>query len=59
METFSYSAVSTAGKEKKGSIEAENRDAAARQLKTDGYTPITIKSQTFLIKTLIYHLDSG
>ena len=52
MEMFSYNAVSAAGKEKKGSIEAENRDDVARQLKTDGYTPITIKSQTFLDKDL-------
>ena len=52
METFSYNAVSAMGKEKRGSIEAENRDAAARQLKSDGYTPITIKAQTFLDKDL-------
>jgi len=59
METFSYTAVAATGKEKRGSIEAENRDEAARQLKTDGYTPIIIKSQTFLDKDLNLSFGMG
>lgn len=52
METFSYSVVTDTGREKKGSIEAENRDDAARQLKNDGFIPISIKSQNFLDKDI-------
>jgi len=59
METFSYTAVATTGKEKKGSIEAENRDEAARQIKTEGYTPIVIKSQNFLDKDLSLSFGLG
>ncbi|SEV94365.1 type II secretion system F family protein [[Clostridium] fimetarium] len=59
METFSYTAVAATGKEKKGSIEAENRDEAARQLKTEGYTPIVIKSQNFLDKDLSLSFGLG
>jgi len=59
METFSYNAVSVTGKEKKGSVEAENKEAVARQLKTDGYTPITIKTQTFLDKDINFSFGLG
>ena len=33
METYSYTAVAKDGKDKKGQIEAETRDEAARKLK--------------------------
>ena len=37
METYSYTAVAKDGKDKKGQIEAETRDEAARKLKEQGY----------------------
>ena len=37
METYSYTAVAKDGKDKKGQIEAETRDDAARKVRTYSY----------------------
>ncbi|MGN0328223.1 MAG: type II secretion system F family protein [Lachnospira sp.] len=52
MEMFSYTAVASDGKDKKGSIEAESRDDAARKLKESGLTPMSIKTQSALDKDI-------
>ena len=52
METYSYTAVAKDGKDKKGQIEAETRDEAARKLKEQGLTPMSIKTQTALDKDI-------
>lgn len=45
METFAYTAVGSDGREKKGSISAETRDAAAKAVKDQGLMPISITKQ--------------
>ncbi len=52
METYSYTAVAKDGKDKKGQIEAETRDEAARKLKEQGLTPMSIKTQTAFDKDI-------
>lgn len=52
METFSYTAVGTDGKEKKGSIVAETREDAARSLKDQGLLPMSIGKQSALDKDI-------
>ena len=50
METFSYKAVDASGKDVKGAIEAESKDEAARKIKEQGFTPISIGKQGALDK---------
>lgn len=52
METFSYTVVGQDGKEKKGTINAETVDDAARQLKDQGLLPISIGAQSALDKDI-------
>ena len=52
METFSYKAVNESGKEIKGSISAETRDDAAKELKSQGFIPISITVQSLLDKDI-------
>lgn len=52
MPGYSYVAVDQRGKEKKGKIDAENRDAVAQQLKKDGLFPVEIKEQGILNKDI-------
>lgn len=59
METFSYRAVNAAGKDVKGSIEADSRDEAARKIKEQGLTPMTIAKQTALDKDINIPLFAG
>ena len=49
METFSYKAVDASGKDVKGAIEAESKDEAARKIKEQGFTPISIGMQGALV----------
>lgn len=42
MTTFAYIVLDPAGKEQKGSLQAENRDAAAAQLRSDGKTLVSL-----------------
>ena len=50
MESFSYKAVSAAGKDVKGSVEAESREEAARKIKEQGLIPVSIGKQGALDK---------
>ena len=50
METFSYKAVDASGKDVKGAVEAESRDEAARKIKEQGLTPVSIAKQGALDK---------
>ena len=50
METFSYKAVDASGKDVKGAVEAESKDEAARKIKEQGFTPISIGKQGALDK---------
>lgn len=52
MEIFSYKAIGSDGRERKGSLEGQDRDDVARQLKADGLIPITITTQTLLDKDI-------
>ncbi|MDY3770295.1 MAG: type II secretion system F family protein [Lachnospiraceae bacterium] len=52
MTTYKYSAVDKNGKAVSGSIEAENEQKAAEQLKKEGKIPTEIKEQSFLDKDL-------
>jgi type IV pilus assembly protein PilC len=42
LTTFAYIVLDPAGKEQKGSLQAENRDAAAAQLRSDGKTLVSL-----------------
>lgn len=52
METFSYTAVGADGKEKKGTVIAETREDAARNLKDQGLLPMSIGKQSALDKDI-------
>ena len=52
MPGFSYVAVNQAGKEIKGSIDAENRERVAETLRRDGLLPLSIKEQGVLNKEI-------
>ena len=52
MTTYKYSAVDKNGKAINGSIEAENEQKAAEQLKKEGKIPTEIKEQTLLDKDI-------
>lgn len=57
MESFAYLAIDAAGKEVKGSMEADNEDKVGIALKGDGLTPIQISKQNALNKDI--NLDIG
>ena len=52
MPGYTYIAVDQKGKEKRGRMEAENRDEVSQQLKKDGLFPVEIKEQGVLNKEL-------
>jgi type IV pilus assembly protein PilC len=52
VETFSYTAVGPDGKTKKGSINAETKEVAAKQLKDQGLLPMSIGKQGALDKDI-------
>ena len=56
MPGFSYVAVDKRGKEKRGNIEAENRDKVADILKNDGLIPVSIKEQGLLNKEIDFSI---
>ena len=57
VESFAYLAIDAAGKEVKGSMEADNEDKVGIALKGDGLTPIQISKQNALNKDI--NLDIG
>ena len=59
MESFSYKAVSTAGKDVKGSVEAESREEAARKIKEQGLIPVSIGKQGALDKDVNIPIFKG
>ena len=52
MAEFIYVAVDVNGKEKKGSLEAENRERAYTKLKNDGMIPLTLNEANALNKEI-------
>ena len=52
MPSYKYTAYTKEGKEKKGSIEADDKDAAARQIKAEGNTPVKIEEEGLMDKDL-------
>ena len=54
MPGYTYVAVDEKGKEKRGRMDAENRDAVSQQLKKDGLFPVEIKeSQATRLKCVL------
>lgn len=52
MGDFSYYAINKDGRKVKGSIQAENLNAARLKLKTEGMTPINVKEQSLFEKDI-------
>mgnify|MGYP004530653065 FL=1 len=59
MESFSYKAVNTAGKDVKGSVEAESREEATRKIKEQGLIPVSIGKQGALDKDVNIPMFKG
>lgn len=51
MATYGYKAITKAGKEVKGSLEADNKDLAMAELRRQELTVIDLGEQSFLTKT--------
>ena len=51
MATYGYKAITKAGKEVKGSLEADNKDLAMAELRRQELTVIDLGEQSFLKKT--------
>ena len=56
MPGYTYIAVDQKSKEKRGKMEAENRDEVSQQLKKDGLFPVEIKEQGVLNKDLDFSI---
>ena len=52
MPGFSYVAVDAAGKEVKGSMEADDKERVAEQLRKDGLLPMSIREQGIMNKNI-------
>lgn len=52
MPSYKYTAYTKEGKEKKGSIEADDKDAAAKLIKAEGNTPVKIEEEGLMDKDL-------
>lgn len=52
METFSYRGIDATGREKKGSVEADSKEEAAKKVKELGLTPLAIGKQSALDKEI-------
>ncbi|HAS07069.1 MAG TPA: type II secretion system F family protein [Eubacterium sp.] len=59
METFSYKAVNSVGKDVKGSVEAESKEEAARKIKEQGLVPVSIGKQGALDKDINIPIFKG
>ena len=53
MPGFSYVAVDAAGKEVKGSMEADDKERVAEQLRKDGLLPMSIREQGIMNKNKV------
>lgn len=56
MPGYSYVAVDSRGKEKRGRMDAENREEVVRQLKNDGLIPVSIREQEVLNKEIDFSI---
>ena len=56
MPGYSYVAVDSRGKEKRGRMDAENREEVVRQLKNDGLIPVSIREQRVLNKEIDFSI---
>ena len=56
MPGYTYVAVDEKGKEKRGRMDAENRDEVSQQLKKDGLFPVEIKEQGALNKDIDFSI---
>lgn len=56
MPGYSYVAVDSRGKEKRGRMDAANREEVVRQLKNDGLIPVSIKEQGVLNKEIDFSI---
>lgn len=52
MATYGYKAITKAGKEVKGSLEADNKDLAMAELRRQELTVIDLGEQSFLTKDI-------
>lgn len=59
MPSFKYVAYGKDGKEIKGSIEAESKEAATAQIKADGLIPTSVKEEGLLDKDLNFDIGGG
>lgn len=59
MPSFKYVAYGKDGKEIKGTVEAESREAAIAQVKADGIIPTSIKEEGLLDKDLNFDIGGG
>jgi type IV pilus assembly protein PilC len=57
MAAYSYTAIDRAGRDRKGSIEADSKDKVRELLKTDGLTALTISEQNLLTRDI--NIDFG
>ena len=56
MPGYSYVAVDSRGKEKRGRMDAANREEVVRQLKNDGLIPVSIREQGVLNKEIDFSI---
>lgn len=59
MASFAYVAIDKMGKEKKGSIEADDKEKAIAAVKAKGLTPLSVAPESFLTKDLNLSLTKG
>lgn len=59
MANFSYVAIDKMGKEKKGSIEAEDKEKALAAVKAQGLTPMSVTPQSFLTQDINISISKG
>ena len=59
MGSFSYVAIDKMGKERKGSVEADDKDKALAMVKSQGLTPVSVTPQSFLTKDINFSISKG
>ena len=59
MASFGYVAVDKMGKEKKGSVEADNKEKAIAAVKALGLMPVSVTPQSFLTKDIEFSFSKG
>ncbi|MGN0480925.1 MAG: type II secretion system F family protein [Lachnospiraceae bacterium] len=59
MEDFSYRAIGTDGKEKKGSMQADSKEEVAKRLRDEGLTPTSITTASMLNKDINFSFGKG